>query len=696
MDSFAPRVSASPRLRGPRSAFAFVLAASLSLTLVQAPPADAGDWPQIRGRDRDGVAHGEDLARAWGEDGPPALWRRDFGAGFAGMAVVGDRLYTMAAGLEPAEVEGEAAAEKGAVGSTEDALCLDAATGAVLWRTTLGTRFVETFGDGPRMTPTVDGDRVYFATSDLQLAALSATDGGILWRWDLGAAFGTEVPRFGYSVSPAVFGDLLVVDVGGRGERGVMAFDKGTGEIRWQSLEGAPSHASPLAVRLGGREQLVFHRRAGNEIVSLSPSGDVLWRHGLAQDILAMPHFVPPNGFLVSSATTEGIFLKVDPAGDGFEISEAWRNPKFRNHFSNSVRVGGHFYGFDNATLRAVAVEDGAPGWAARGFGKGSLAAAGDLLVVLGDKGTLALVEATPERYVELGRFQAMEGRSWTPPTVAGGRVYVRDQDEIAAFDISRRATPKAAAARADGDGPVSTALAGAADTVDGVLERYTAASGGLGAWRKVDTLRMAGTYATFSVVKPFVLEKKRGDLYRIEHGFLGGPIVKARDSGGPWWTVGVFGINEPARVGIPGYVPVLERESLFEPPLLDAAAKGHRVELLGPGEVDGRPTVDLRLILENGWEETWHLDAGTFLEVAVDSTVPDATQGQDPFARRTFFSDFRDVEGLMLPHRVSHEFGARLEEMAVERVELNPDLPEERFRFTGEEPADGGESQEQ
>jgi len=661
------------------------LALAAALLLLAAPA--AADWPQILGPERAGVTAGDDLRRGWGDGGPRELWRRPMGSGFAAVAAVGDRLYTL-----------------DAPGDTEDAVCLDAATGEELWRTPLGDRFPSEFGDGPRATPTVVGDTVYAVTATVQLAALDAADGSVKWRRDLIEGFGVEQPRFGYSCSPLVDGDLLLLDVGGDEGRGVVAFDRRTGETRWTALEGPGGHSSPIAVELGGRRQYVFNRREGPEMVAVDPGGEVLWRHPSAPDTIMMPVFVPPDRFFISSAAMGdgGIMVHVD-AGDGdFTATEVWRQRRMRNHFNNPVLVGGHLYGFDNATFRCVDAGSGELRWAVRGFGKGSVVAAGDLLYVLGDSGTLALVAATPEEYRELGRVQAMEGRSWTPPTLDGDRIYLRDHDEMVAYDVGTgglepitdvaEAAPAPPAGERTGD--AAEAPKPKPGSVEAVVARYVAARGGLERWREVDALELRGIYATFSHRNPFTLVRqrgdRRGDLYRFDFQVLGEEVTVARDADGPWLHFTMLGAPEPSRLPeeIEVYRRQLIRDSTFEPALLGYREKGIEVKLLGPGEVDGRATIDLQVTFPDGWQETWMLDAETHLEVAIDATIYDYTQMTDPLTRRTFFSDFREVGGLVIPHRVAHEFGARLEEMEVEEVVVNPEIPAGTFELPETAPA--------
>lgn len=234
-------------------------------------------------------------------------------------------------------------------------------------------------------------------------------------------------------------------------------------------------------------------------------------------------------------------------------------------------------------------------------------------------------------------------------------------------------------------------ALPGAAATptepsAEEVVARHLEARGGAEAWRRLEALEIRGTCSAFSQRGDCRLLRKRGDLYRFDFVLLGAPAVRARDAEGPWALHKLLK-PEPGRLNAEAYVPQFEREALFEPPLLDHAAKGIAVELLGPGEVDGRPTVDLELTFGDGAQETWRLDAETYLEVAVDSRVVDFTQGAEPMAQRAFFDDFRRVGDVVLPFRVDLEFGARLEELIVREVVVDPPLDADDFA----PPAPGG-----
>lgn len=631
------------------------LLAVLLLLATCVAPLGAGDWPQYRGPDRSGVVADGGLLASWTEEGPTVAWRRSIGSGFSGLAVRGERLYTLEAN-----------------GSEEALLAIDRRTGDTVWRTVVGETDEFFPGGGPRSTPTVIGERLFAVSSKSRLLAVDTTSGELVWEHDL-AQYG-PVPRYGYSVSPLVDGDNVVVLAGDRGKGpGVIAFDRTSGDIRWQALEGPTGYSSPIVAEIGGTRQYVFSTFTG--IVGLATDGTLLWQHDTGpKTALPMPVFVPPDSVFVAAAddTFGGLLIRITADGDAFRTEEVWKERLMRNHFNTSVLVDGFLYGFDNATFRCLDAENGERRWAARGFGKGSLVASGDLLFVLSDTGEVALVHATPEAYREAGRLEVMEGRSWTSPSLADGHLYVRDFDELVSLDL--RSGVGTATATVSAPRP-STTTEGVTFGPDGlavgeILARHAAARGGE-RWEEVERLELSGTYTAFSQPSDFRLLRLADDRYRLQFDMLGGPAIRARDATGPWWRHQLLA-PEAARIEEGPYKPLLERESLFGPPLRDAATRGLAVELVGSGEINGRTTIDLEVTFPEGSKETWHLDPTTYLEVAVDSQVHDLTQSEQPMTQRAFYGDFREIDGLVIPFRVDLEFGARLEEMRVEEVRVD------------------------
>ena len=246
------------------------------------------------------------------------------------------------------------------------------------------------------------------------------------------------MPMRGFCPSPMVEGDLVVLEVGAGPGKGVLALDQATGAVRWSARDTPGGYSSPIAVTIDGVHQLVFVHTAGREIVALLPDGTVHWTHPWEPGAIAMPVFVPPNRILVSASADVGaLMLEVGRGEDGKpRVAEVWRSRLLKNHFSSSVHVDGYIYGFDMGTLRCLDAATGESKWAHRGLGVGSLIAADGLLFVLGDRGRLVLVEATPEQYRELGSLQVFDSRTWTAPSLADGRLYLRDHEELVCVEV--------------------------------------------------------------------------------------------------------------------------------------------------------------------------------------------------------------------------------------------------------------------
>lgn len=649
---------------------------SLSLTLLAAGPAAALDWPQFRGVNRDGVSAETDLPRSWPAEGPRVVWKRAIGEGYSGISVAGDRLYTMDSD-----------------GTTEYALALEAGSGKEVWRVAAGPKLIDPMGNGPRTTATLDGGTVYAMGSHGRLLALKAADGAMIWEVDLPQAFGARRPTWGYSGSPLIDGDLLILEVGGKEGRGVVAFEKATGKVRWGALDGDAAYSSPAVMTIGGIKQYVVPRRADSQTVALRPDGSVLWTHPGPFSVIASALFIPPDKVYVSGGDDAGaVLMRIKTEGGKATVEELWKTRTMKNHFNNAVLVGDHLYGFDNATFKCLSVATGEPAWASRGLGKGSLLAAdGNLLIVLSDQGTLLLVEATPDAYTELARFQAMEGKAWTAPTLANGRLYLRDHDEIVALEMrasgARATSPSVGVGTAPAPAPkggtagTSSSSATPTLTLEEIVARYEAARGSRERWRALRSIEMEGTFTSFSEDAPFTLRRKRPNLYRFDSRMIQKEMILAQDDQGPWWLYPLYGIEKPVKTEAPPHADVMTaRDAEIEPALLGYQEKGHKVVLAGRGDVSGQETLRLELTRSNGWVETWHLDPRTYLEVAVDSKVFDYSQLPQEMQERAYFSDFRTVDGLVIPHRIEKEYGARHTVTVVEKIRVNPEVEDKVF----------------
>lgn len=208
---------------------------------------------------------------------------------------------------------------------------------------------------------------------------------------------------------------------------------------------------------------------------------------------------------------------------------------------------------------------------------------------------------------------------------------------------------------------------------MEDIVARYVAAHGGAERWKAVRSLEVSGTYTSFSEATPFTLKRKRPGRYRFETRTMRMPVTVAHDGTSAWWIFPPYGVQEAAAPPAPDVV-LIAREAEIEPVLVSWKEKGHKVELAGPGDINGQKTVALKVTLANGGVETWHLDPKTWLEVAVDSKIMDYTQPVSEMTQRAYFSDWKTVDGLVIPHRIEKEYGARATLMVIEKVKI--DLP--------------------
>jgi outer membrane protein assembly factor BamB len=381
------------------------------------------DWPQWRGPNRDGKSPETALLKSWPAGGPKRVWKSTgLGEGYSSFAVVGERLYT-----------------QGQRGNQQFVMAFDTATGKKLWETQAGTSFRERRGHGPRGTPTVEGNRLWALSADGALVCLDAATGRRIWGFNVVEKHGGRVINWGMSESPLIDGNLLIVMAGGSGA-GIVALDKSNGNLVWKSQSDEPGYSSAIAFDLGGVRQIATF--TGDAAVGLAmKNGELLWRYpkvanGTAN--IATPIFHDGHVFVSSDYGTGCALLKLTPAGGGVKASEVYFNRDMRNHYSTSVLVGDHLYGFSGQILTAMKLSTGEVAWRDRSVGKGSVAYADGHLYCLSENGVVGLVEATPQAYREKSRFEIPRGEfpTWTPPVIANGRLYLREQDNLYCHDI--------------------------------------------------------------------------------------------------------------------------------------------------------------------------------------------------------------------------------------------------------------------
>lgn len=396
----------------------FLLAVSVS-ALAQSN----ATWPQWRGPNRDGISKETGLLKQWPAEGPALLWKAaGAGSGYSSFSVANGRIYTM-----------------GLRGDREFVMAFDSATGKEAWATAHGGKFENDRGNGPRGTPTVDGDRVYALGGNGDLSALDAKTGKLIWSKNVLKEFGGSQIRWGISESPLVVGNKVLVNPGGQGAS-VVALNKNDGSVIWKSQSDGAGYSSAIPLQVNGGTQVIFFTDARAVGLDLN-DGKLLWDYSRPSNNvanIATPIARANRVFISSDYGTGGGVVEIKPDGKAQEI---WFTKEMRNHHSSSVLIGDHLYGFSSAILTAMKFDTGEVVWRDRSVGKGSLVYADGLLYCFSEKGVMGLVEATPTGYVEKGRFTIQMGNlpTWTHPVVAGGRLYLRDQDTIYAYDVKQK-----------------------------------------------------------------------------------------------------------------------------------------------------------------------------------------------------------------------------------------------------------------
>jgi outer membrane protein assembly factor BamB len=382
-----------------------------------------GDWPEFRGHERNGVVSGASIDIDWTANPPAQVWRRRVGPAWSSMIVVDGFLVTQMQ-------KGEA----------ETVVCYDAATGEKVWVYSEPQRFAEGLsGAGPRGTPTFSSERIYAVGGTGQLVCLAASNGKLLWSHDIARESDADLPTWGYSVSPLIVDDKVVVFAGGKSGRCVLAYDAATGEPAWSREAGATSYSSPHFVSIDGRPQILMHDNTA--LSAFDPAdGALLWQRPEASEMTVatlQPHVCDGNALLL--AAEPGMVLINAEAHNGrWTCTDQWSSRSLKPSFNDFVVYGDHIYGLDDGILTCVDLADGKRLWKEGRYGHGQLLLLRDqgLLLILCENGEVVLVEANIERLDELGRFQAIEGKTWNHPVISHGQLFVRNGEEMASYRL--------------------------------------------------------------------------------------------------------------------------------------------------------------------------------------------------------------------------------------------------------------------
>lgn len=415
--------------------------------------ATPADWPNFRGPERDGAVHGVKIRTDLNENPPKLAWKRRVGPGWSSIIVIGNRIFTQ-------EQRDE----------NEAVVAFDANTGDEIWAHEDKERFDEAMGGaGPRATPTFADGKLFALGAEGLLNCLDAATGKKLWSRDIMTDGQGTIPYWGFCSSPLVVDGKVIVFAGGGGKQShptgsssggkadatqaaanekkktLIAYDAASGEIAWQAASGNHSYSSPQLATIGGAAQVLFVSDAGLQ-ANDPATGEQLWTvpaNGKETMPTLQPHVLGSSQLLASFKADAG-FVRADVShgSGGWQVKAETSNGAsgdLKPFFNDFVQSGDALYGFDGSMFSCVDAKTGERRWpkkARYGSGQVLLIADQPVLLVLAESGVAALVACNPDKHEELGRFQAIEGKTWNHPTIAHGRLYVRNAQEMACYEL--------------------------------------------------------------------------------------------------------------------------------------------------------------------------------------------------------------------------------------------------------------------
>ncbi len=407
-----------------KSKTAFLIVLSLLVAALVSPPVGACDWPNWRGPDYNGISGESDWNASWPDSGPKVLWKASIGTGFSSISVSNGKAYAT----------GNTASKKDkSKGENDIIFCFDAETGEEIWSYKYANQLDPKYYEGGTLaTPTVSGGKVYNVSKDGKTFCLDADTGKVVWQADLLADFGVERPKWGISGSPFVINKMVIFNAGSAG----LALNKEDGSLIWKSSAGPGGYSTAMPFTIDGKKCIVL---AGmKDILALdAKSGKELWRFGweTKYDVNAADPIVSGDKMFISSGYDHGSALLKISANSAEQI---WQNKNIRNKMNPCVLWEGFVYGTDEkGELRCLDMGTGEIKWAQEGFGQGGVTIAGDKLIVLGEKGNLAVAELTADGYKPISEAEVLTGRCWAAPVMANGRIYARNAEgDLVCLDV--------------------------------------------------------------------------------------------------------------------------------------------------------------------------------------------------------------------------------------------------------------------
>jgi len=388
------------------------------------------EWHQFRGANRDNVSPDKGLLQSWPSSGPRGLWiARGMGQGYSSVSISNGLVYTM-----------------GNSGGSETVFAVNLQNGETAWKARSGDASRLSAGNGPRGTPTVDGDAVYTLGGTGDLSCIDAKSGDIRWQKNILREFQASNIGWGICESVLIDGEKLICTPGGRGAT-MVALDKQTGDVIWRcAAPGNPaaSYASPIVAEVGGiRQYITFTSRS--VIGVRADNGSFLWGESSPANGTAncsTPLFYQDHVFAASGYGTGGALFRLQSSGGRTAAQQVFFTKDMQNHHGGMVIIDGYLYGSDDAILTCINLQNGRVMWQNRSVGKGSVTYADGHIYLRSEGGPVALVEANPRQYREKGKFRQPErsgASAWPHPVVADGKLFLRDQDNLLCYDLKSR-----------------------------------------------------------------------------------------------------------------------------------------------------------------------------------------------------------------------------------------------------------------
>lgn len=385
----------------------------------------ADDWPNFLGPNWNGISEETNISKNWNKNIPTKDWEISIGVGYSGVAVVDGLIYTAyGKGIE------------------EYCIAIDL-KGKVVWKKAIGPFFVSNIGSGPRATPTIHDGNLYIVSANGNFHCLNAKSGKTIWVQNILRRFKAENLKWGMCSSPVVYKKIVLYNVGGTNGTSIVALNKDTGKTIWKSGNDIASYATPLVTKLCGEDQAIFF--TGYGLVAVNPNnGKQLWNFKWPVYKNATTPICHGNYVFFSSSYGKGgsVLLEITKKTNGFKVKTVWKNRRFKNHYTTSILYNNYIYGFHNTTFACISFQNGRKMWTQRGFKKGLIIATKEgYAIVLGYDGNLALIKLDAKNCIIKGTFNPFPKKTncLVVPTLANGKIYVRDSHRLVCIDISKK-----------------------------------------------------------------------------------------------------------------------------------------------------------------------------------------------------------------------------------------------------------------